>query len=164
MRAVGLGWSTSFAISVAKAEPHQTIGYSAFYPPDFFELRPLGGTFLVDAIKYAYFGNKVTMTQAKMEEFFDNPSNFVNPSEWTSESQVRCWEAGGAGRFLSGSFDLHRRSGWLRAPPSIIPRAGRALNESVDTLQERLSESTIVSSPLRPPSVATKRSKYQLSG
>jgi hypothetical protein len=51
----------------------------AFYTPDFFKnYDKLGGKFLVDAIKYRYFGSKVRMTQAKMEEFFDNPNNFAN--------------------------------------------------------------------------------------
>jgi len=51
-----------------------------FYSPDLFRnYDKLGGKFLVDAIKYAYYGKKVRMTQAKMEEFFDEPSNFVNP-------------------------------------------------------------------------------------
>ncbi len=50
----------------------------AFYTPDFFRnYDKLGAKFLVDAIKFAYFGKKVRMTQAKMEEFFDDPSNFV---------------------------------------------------------------------------------------
>jgi hypothetical protein len=52
----------------------------AFYTPDFFKsYDKLGGKFLVEAIKYAYYGKKVRMTQAKMEEFFDEPANFVNP-------------------------------------------------------------------------------------
>lgn len=51
----------------------------SFYTPDFFRnYDKLGGKFLVDSIKYRYFGSKVRMTQAKMEEFFDNPNNFVN--------------------------------------------------------------------------------------
>lgn len=52
----------------------------SFYTPDFFRsYDKLGGKFLVDAIKRAYYGPKVRMTQVKMEEFFDTPSNFVNP-------------------------------------------------------------------------------------
>lgn len=52
----------------------------AFYTPDSFkDYDKLGAKFLVDAIKYAYFGTKVRMTQAKMEEFFDEPRHFVNP-------------------------------------------------------------------------------------
>ena len=52
----------------------------AFYTPDFFKsYDKLGGKFLVEAIKAAYYGKKVRMTQAKMEEFFDDPKNFVNP-------------------------------------------------------------------------------------
>jgi hypothetical protein len=52
----------------------------AFYTPDFFKnYDKLGGKFLVDAIKFAYFRKNVRMTQAKMEEFFDDPSHFVNP-------------------------------------------------------------------------------------
>ena len=52
----------------------------AFYTPDFFRnYDKRGGKFLVDAIKYRYFGGKVRMTQARMEEFFDDPHNFENP-------------------------------------------------------------------------------------
>lgn len=52
----------------------------AFYTPDFFKgYDKLGAKFLVDAIKYAYVGRKVRMTQAKMEKFFDEPSHFVDP-------------------------------------------------------------------------------------
>ena len=52
----------------------------SFYTPDFFRnYDKLGGKFLSDAIKQAYYGPKVRMTQAKMEEFFDDPNNFVNP-------------------------------------------------------------------------------------
>jgi hypothetical protein len=52
----------------------------SFYTPDFFRnYDKTGAKFLVDAIKWAYYGKKVRMTQAKMEEFFNNPSNFVNP-------------------------------------------------------------------------------------
>lgn len=52
----------------------------AFYTPDFFRnYDKLGGSFLVDAIKYRYFGDNARMTQARMEKFFDDPSNFVNP-------------------------------------------------------------------------------------
>lgn len=52
----------------------------AFYTPDFFRnYDKLGATFLVDAIKSAYFGSNARMTQARMEEFFRNPANFVNP-------------------------------------------------------------------------------------
>jgi hypothetical protein len=52
----------------------------SFYTPDFFKpYDKFGGMLLVDRIKYAFFGKKVRMTQGKMEEFFDEPSNFVNP-------------------------------------------------------------------------------------
>lgn len=52
----------------------------SFYTPDFFRnYDKLGAKFLVDAIKFAYFHKKVRMTQAKMEEFFDNSRNFVDP-------------------------------------------------------------------------------------
>jgi hypothetical protein len=52
----------------------------AFYTPDLFRgYDKIGARFLVDAIKYAYFGPRVRMTQKKMEEFFDEPSHFVNP-------------------------------------------------------------------------------------
>jgi hypothetical protein len=51
----------------------------SFYTPDFFRnYDKLGGKILSDAIKNAYYGPKVRMTQAKMEEFFDTPTNFVN--------------------------------------------------------------------------------------
>jgi len=33
----------------------------------------------IGMLKFAYYGGKVRMTQAKMEEFFDEPTNFVNP-------------------------------------------------------------------------------------
>jgi hypothetical protein len=59
---------------------HSLLTTPAFYTPDFFKsYDKLGGKILVDAIKYAYYGKKVQMTQTKMEEFFDKPSNFVNP-------------------------------------------------------------------------------------
>jgi len=52
----------------------------AFYTPDFFRnYDKTGARFLVNAIKYKYFGSKVRMTQSKMEEFFDNSHNFKNP-------------------------------------------------------------------------------------
>lgn len=50
----------------------------AFYTPDFFKpYDKTGAKFLVNEIKSAYFGKKQRMTQARMEEFFDNPNNFV---------------------------------------------------------------------------------------
>lgn len=53
----------------------------AFYTPDFYRsYDKTGGRFLVNAIKRAYFGSSGSrMTQKRMEEFFNNPSNFVNP-------------------------------------------------------------------------------------
>jgi hypothetical protein len=52
----------------------------AFYTPDLFKrYDKRGAEFLVSAIKSAYYGEKVRMTQAKMEEFFDEPSHFANP-------------------------------------------------------------------------------------
>jgi hypothetical protein len=52
----------------------------SFYTPDIFRnYDKIGAKFLVAAIKSAYFGAKVRMTQKKMEEFFDNPDNFINP-------------------------------------------------------------------------------------
>jgi hypothetical protein len=60
--------------------PRYWLTSPAFYTPDFFKsYDKLGGEFLVEAIKYAYYGKKVRMTQAKMEEFFNEPSHFVNP-------------------------------------------------------------------------------------
>lgn len=56
-----------------------------FFPESFKSYDERGGKFLVDCIKYAYYGKDVQMTQEKMEEFFDEPSNFVKPSQqvWT---------------------------------------------------------------------------------
>ena len=52
----------------------------AFYTPDLFRgYDKLGAKFLVSAIKSAYYGSRVRMTQAKMEQFFNDPSHFVNP-------------------------------------------------------------------------------------
>jgi hypothetical protein len=52
----------------------------SFFTPDVFKnYDKTGAKILVAAIKDAYFDNKVRMTQAKMEEFFDDPTNFVNP-------------------------------------------------------------------------------------
>lgn len=49
---------------------------SFFHTPSF---DKLGTRILIDAIKYAYFGDKsISMTQKRMEEFFDIPNNFVN--------------------------------------------------------------------------------------
>ncbi len=52
----------------------------SFYTPDFFRsYDKTGARFLVSAIKRAYFGERVRMTQKKMEEFFDEPGHFMNP-------------------------------------------------------------------------------------
>ena len=52
----------------------------AFFIPDSFNsYDKRGEKVLVDSIKYAYYGKDVQMSQAEMEEFFDEPSNFVNP-------------------------------------------------------------------------------------
>jgi len=52
---------------------------AAFYTPDFFKnYDRLGGKIVVDAIKWAYYRTKVRMTQRKMEEFFNEPSHFLN--------------------------------------------------------------------------------------
>jgi hypothetical protein len=52
----------------------------AFFIPASFNSRDKRGEkVLVDSIKYAFYGKKVSMTQEKMEEFFDEPSNFVTP-------------------------------------------------------------------------------------
>jgi len=52
----------------------------AFFVPDFFKSNDKRGEkALVDSIKYAFYGKKMRMTQEKMVEFFDEPSNFVNP-------------------------------------------------------------------------------------
>jgi hypothetical protein len=48
-------------------------------PSVFRKYDKTGGKFLVDAVKRAYFGPNVNMTQKRMEEFFNNPNNFVNP-------------------------------------------------------------------------------------
>lgn len=59
---------------------HSFVTTPSFYTPDFFKsYDQLGGKFLVDSIKHAYYGGQVRMTQARMEEFFDTDSNFVNP-------------------------------------------------------------------------------------
>jgi len=51
----------------------------AFFIPDSFNSYDKGGEkVLVESIKHAFYGKKVRMTQEKMEEFFDEPSNFVN--------------------------------------------------------------------------------------
>jgi len=51
----------------------------AFFIPDSFKsYEKRGEKFLVDSIKYAYYGKDVQISQAEMEEFFDEPSNFVN--------------------------------------------------------------------------------------
>jgi hypothetical protein len=52
----------------------------AFYTPDVFKgYDKLGGRILVDAIKFAYYGPHVRMTQATMEDFLNDPGHFVNP-------------------------------------------------------------------------------------
>jgi hypothetical protein len=52
----------------------------SFFIPDSFKSYKKGGEkVLVDSIKYAYYGEDVQMSQAEMEEFFDEPSNFSLP-------------------------------------------------------------------------------------
>jgi hypothetical protein len=52
----------------------------AFYSPDFFRgYDKSGAKILVDAIRRAYSIKTIHLTQARKEEFFDNPSNFVDP-------------------------------------------------------------------------------------
>jgi hypothetical protein len=54
--------------------------YPSFYTPDFFrQYDKTGAYFLVQAIKRVYFGDpSIKMTQKRMEDFFNNPINFVN--------------------------------------------------------------------------------------
>ena len=66
------------------ADSRSLLTTPAFYIPDFFKYDKRGEKVLVDSIKYAYYGKDVQMTQAEMEEFFDEPSNFVKPQYWTN--------------------------------------------------------------------------------
>jgi len=52
----------------------------SFYTPDIFQsYDKTGARIMVDAIKHTYFGSSsARMTQNRMEEFFDNPENFVS--------------------------------------------------------------------------------------
>lgn len=52
----------------------------SFFTPDFYRgYDKTGATFMIRAIKYAYFKDEsYRMTQKRLEEFFDNPDNFVN--------------------------------------------------------------------------------------
>jgi len=52
----------------------------SFFIPDSLKSYKKGGEkVLVDSIKYAYYGEDLQMSQAEMEEFFDEPSNFSLP-------------------------------------------------------------------------------------
>ncbi len=53
---------------------------SSFFTPDLYRnYDKFGARELIKAIKYAYFGDSTyRMTQGRMENFFDNPSFFVN--------------------------------------------------------------------------------------
>ena len=76
----GLARVDFFCDTCSHSGPRSVLTTPAFYTPDFFRTYDkLGGKFLVSAIKFAYYGGKVRMTQAKMEEFFDEPTNFFNP-------------------------------------------------------------------------------------
>ena len=56
------------------------VNYTSLLHARFFKsYDKLGGKFLVETIKHAYYGEKVRMTQAKIEEFFNDPSHFFNP-------------------------------------------------------------------------------------
>lgn len=52
----------------------------SFFTPDFYrDYDKTGGKIMIEAIKFAYFGNSSTrMTQKRLEEFFNNPENFIN--------------------------------------------------------------------------------------
>ena len=52
----------------------------SFYTPDRFRsYDKTGADIMIGAIKHAYFGSRsARMTQKRMEEFFDNPDNFVS--------------------------------------------------------------------------------------
>lgn len=52
----------------------------SFFTPDYYRnYDKTGARFLIDAIKWAYYRNSSErMTQQKMEDFFNNPNNFVN--------------------------------------------------------------------------------------
>jgi hypothetical protein len=76
----GLAGVDFFCDQCDLGSPRSVLVTPSFYTPDFFRsYDKLGGTFLVAAIKRAYFGPRVRLTQAKMEEFFDTPGNFVDP-------------------------------------------------------------------------------------
>ena len=51
----------------------------SFYTPDHFRsYDKTGAEIMIAAIKYAYFGSSsARMTQKRMEDFFDDPNNFV---------------------------------------------------------------------------------------
>ncbi len=51
-----------------------------FYTPDIYRgYDKTGGKFLVQAIKYAFFGDEsYRITKKRAEDFFNNPQNFVN--------------------------------------------------------------------------------------
>jgi hypothetical protein len=51
-----------------------------FFTPDLYRsYDKTGARFMVRSIKHAYFGDvSHRMTQARLEAFFDNPTNFVN--------------------------------------------------------------------------------------
>ena len=53
----------------------------SFYTPDIFrKYDKTGGKFLVQSLKYAYFGSSsYRMTKKRIEDFWDNDANFVNP-------------------------------------------------------------------------------------
>jgi hypothetical protein len=53
----------------------------SFYTPDIFRnYDKTGGKFLVHSIKHAYFGNSShRMTAKRLEKFWGNDDNFVNP-------------------------------------------------------------------------------------
>ena len=52
----------------------------SFFTPDFYRnYDKTGASFMIGAIKYAYFkDSSYRMTQKRLEDFFDNPDNFMN--------------------------------------------------------------------------------------
>ncbi len=52
----------------------------SFYTPDLFRnYDKTGAAIMISAIKHAYFGSSsARMNQKRLEEFFDDPANFVS--------------------------------------------------------------------------------------
>jgi hypothetical protein len=54
--------------------------HPSFYTPDYFRgYDKTGAKILISEVKHAYFGSgSARLTQKRMEEFFNNPANFVS--------------------------------------------------------------------------------------